>query len=89
MFSFADLIYGLIMVALGVVALKYNYQIVGFTGRQDWIESKLGGGSTFLAYKLFALLLILFGLLTATGLIDPFLNTILGPLKNTFGAFKS
>ena len=88
MFSIAHLIYGLIIVGLGVVGLKYNYQIVGFTGRQDWIESKLGGGSTYLAYKLFALLTVILGLLLATGLIDPVLNTLLGPLKGTFSAFS-
>jgi len=88
MFSFAHLIYGFIMIGLGVVGLKYNYQIVGFTGRQDWIESKLGGGSTYLAYKLFALFLVIFGLLLATGLADPVLTTLFSPLKNTFSAFK-
>jgi hypothetical protein len=84
MFSFADLIYGLIMVGLGIVGLKYNYQIVGFTGSQDWIESKLGAGSTYLGYKLLALLLIIFGLLLATGLADPVFRSILSPLKGVF-----
>ncbi len=85
MFSLAHLIYGIILVGLGVVALKYNYQIVGFTGRQDWIESKLGAGSTYLAYKLVALIVVIFGLLLATGLANPALNSLLGPLKTAFG----
>jgi hypothetical protein len=85
MFTLAHFIYGIIMVGIGIITLKFNYQIVGFTGRQDWIESKLGGGSTYLAYKLFALLLVVFGLLLATGLIDPVLNGLLGPLRTAFG----
>ena len=89
MFSFAHLIYGVIMIGLGVIGLKYNYQLVNMTGRQDWIESKLGGGSTYLAYKLFALLLVVFGLLLATGLADPVLTTLLGPLRGAFSGFKS
>jgi hypothetical protein len=85
MFTFAHLIYGLIMIGLGIVGLKYNYQIVGFTGRQDWIESKLGSGSTYLGYKLFALLLIVIGFLLAVGLMNPVMNAIFGPLKGIFG----
>jgi hypothetical protein len=85
MFSFAHLIYGIILIGLGVVGLKYNYQIVNFTGRQDWIESKLGGGSTFLAYKVFALLVVVAGLLLATGLADPILRSLTSPLQGVFG----
>lgn len=85
MFTIAHFIYGLIAVVIGTLALKYNYQLVGFTGSQDWIESKLGGGSTYLAYKIFALAIVVGGLLVATGLANPVLNNLLTPLKSSFG----
>ena len=87
MFTIAHFFYGLIAIGIGTLFLKYNYQIVGYTGRQDWIESKLGGGSTFLVYKLFALLLVIGGLLAATGLGDPVATVLLSPFKGIFAGF--
>jgi hypothetical protein len=84
MFTLAHFFYGIVIIALGVAGLKYNYQIVNYTGRQDWIEDKLGGGSTFLAYKLFAFLAVIVGILLAFGLINPVLETIFSPLKSAF-----
>lgn len=85
MFDITHILVGLIAAALGVLALKYNYQLVGITGNPDWIESKLGGGSTYFVYKIFALLLVLGGILYATGLIGPVLEVIFSPLKGVFG----
>jgi hypothetical protein len=85
MITLKGIIFGILAIIFGILGLKYNYQIVNFTGRQDWIEDKLGGGTTFVAYKLFAILLVLVGILAATGLINPLLNGILSPLKHTFG----
>jgi hypothetical protein len=78
------LIFGAIAVALGTLMLKYNYQLVGFTGRQDWIENKLGSGTTYFAYKVLALLIIIGGLLYASGLYKPVLETLLSPIANLF-----
>ena len=84
MFSLAHLFYGIIAVAIGTLLLKYNYQLVGFTGRQDWIEDHLGSGTTYLAYKLFAIVIVLGGVAYATGLGDPVMRTLLSPLKSFF-----
>jgi hypothetical protein len=78
------LIIGAIAVATGTIMLKYNYQLVGLTGRQDWIENKLGSGSTYLAYKLLALLVIISGLLYASGFYEPLLRILLSPLADLF-----
>lgn len=80
MFSFAYFLYGLIAVVLGVITLKYNYQLVGITGHPRWIEGRLGGGTTYLVYKLFSILLIIFGLLLALGLADDFFYWLLSPI---------
>ena len=81
MFSFTNLGIGIIVVAIGVVSLKYNFQVVGITGRQDWIERRLGGGSTYFAFKLFSVLAIFAGLIFMTGLSTPFFTWLLSPLR--------
>lgn len=75
-----NFIYGMLITALGVVMLKYNYQLVGITGRQDWIEKYLGSGSTYLAFKLVSVVLVFGGILFGFGLLDNILDPILMPL---------
>ncbi|HSX48168.1 MAG TPA: hypothetical protein VLF41_01535 [Candidatus Nanoarchaeia archaeon] len=74
------IIYGTLIIAIGVITLKYNYQLVNTTGRQDWIENILGGGSTYFAFKLFSIILVLGGLLYMTGLGSGVAQQILSPL---------
>ena len=85
MFTIGNLITGIIMIALGVVSLKFNYQLVGFTGRQQWIESKIGPGMTYFAFKVFSIVLIIIGMLYATGLATPFFTWVFSPLTSVFG----
>ncbi|HSX14316.1 MAG TPA: hypothetical protein VLE72_00170 [Candidatus Saccharimonadales bacterium] len=77
-----QIVYGLLAIAAGTIMLKFNLQLVNLTGRQDWIESKLGGGSTYLAYKILAVLLVFVGILIATGLGTPFFTWLLSPLTH-------
>jgi len=79
-----QIIYGMLAIIAGILMLKFNYQLVGFTGRQQWIERKLGSGSTYLAYKIFAIIIVLVGILVVTGLGSPFENWLLSPLKRVF-----
>ena len=77
--------YGLIAIIIGVLLLKFNFQLVNdWTGRLDWVENKLGSGSTFLFYKLIALLLVLGGILHISGLLDNLINWVLSPLAGLF-----
>lgn len=80
----SHLFLGLIFIALGVLGLKYTFSIMNYTGRQDWIESKLGSGSTYGVYKIFSVLLVLGGLLYATGLAGNVFGPLLSPLKGLF-----
>ena len=82
MFSLSHILWGLIAIAIGILAMKFNYQLVGFTGRQDWIENKLGSGSTYFAFKILAVLLIAFGILYAIGLWEPVGRALFSPLTN-------
>ena len=76
------IIWGTLLIVLGVVTLKYNYQIVNFTGRQDWIERYLGSGTTYFAFKLISIIVVLSGILYLTGFGEPVLRYLLSPLSN-------
>ena len=79
------LFYGLIAIIVGVLLLKFNFQLVNdWTGRLDWVENKLGAGSTYLFYKLLAVLLVLGGILHISGLLDNVANWLLSPLTGLF-----
>ncbi|HSH31578.1 MAG TPA: hypothetical protein VK963_02815 [Candidatus Saccharimonadales bacterium] len=79
-----QIIYGTLAIIIGTITLKYNFQIVNNTSRLEWIESKLGAGSTYLVYKLLSLLLIFGGILYLTGFGDDALEWLLRPIANLF-----
>ncbi len=78
------IIFSLIAIALGVVSLKYNYQLVNNTVRLDFIESKIGPGSTYLVYKILSVALVLGGLLYLTGFSPAVLDWLVAPIANAF-----
>ncbi len=84
MFSFSHLIYGLIAAGLGFAGVKYTFQVVGYTGRQDWIEQYLGQGSTYFVFKIFSLALVIGGILYATGYGNSIMSFFFSPLRNIF-----
>ncbi|HVE80981.1 MAG TPA: hypothetical protein VNA68_02470 [Candidatus Dormibacteraeota bacterium] len=79
-----QILLGSLAIALGIVGLKYNYQLVGFTGHIGWVERYLGGGSTYGFVKLLSVLLILAGIIYMTGLHKPVLDFLLAPLIQMF-----
>jgi hypothetical protein len=80
----AHIFYGFMAVALGVASMKYNYQLVGFTGNVDFFERFLGPGGSYFGFKLLSMILIIGGLLYMTGLGDAVLNIVLSPLSSLF-----
>jgi len=89
MFSLSHILWGIVAIVTGVVAIKFNYQLVGFTGRQDWIESKLGSGSTYFAFKMLAVLMIVFGILYSFGLLEPVARVLFSPLTDAMSPGSS
>lgn len=83
---FQRIIIGLVLIAVGVATLKFNYSIVGITGRQDWIEDKLGAGSTYFVFKLLSILLISGALAYITGFADPLARWLFSPLGRLFNS---
>ena len=84
MITLGGIVTGIILTALGVLGLRFTFQIAGFTGRQDWIESKLGSGTTYGAYKFFSVILVLVGILEAIGMLHGVMAWLLSPLQQLF-----
>jgi hypothetical protein len=88
MFSLGGLLIGSGLIIIGVVTVKYTFQAVNLTGRQMWIEKYAGSGSTYGVYKIFGVILVLVGILTATGFGDNVMNFLLTPLYNLFAPLR-
>lgn len=86
-FSISHLLIGLVMVGLGVLMVKFTYQLTNFTGAQDWLERYTGSGSTYGIYKIVGVLLALAGLMFATGLGNGLMEFFFSPLKGLFKGF--
>jgi len=89
MFTLSNFLLGIFLTVAGVVMVKYNFKLVGLTGRQDWIENVLGDGTTYMAFQVFAVALVLLGIALATGLGNNLGHLILDPIKSFFPALPS
>ena len=81
-------IFGALLVAAGVYAVKYNYQLTNNFGRFEWAEQHLGGGGTFTLFKILSIIVIVIGVMIAFGLWGPFTNWALSPLGNLISGGK-
>ena len=81
---FQHIFYGLLAIGIGIVAMIYNFKLVGLVGRQDWIEDKLGSGTTYLVFQLLAIITIFGGILYLTGFGDKALTWLLSPFIGVF-----
>jgi hypothetical protein len=81
---FDHLLLGLAALMLGVVSLKYNFQVVGFTGHIGFVEKYLGYGSTYAFLKIGSVLLCIGGFMYMFGLFDPLFRVLLSPLAVFF-----
>lgn len=88
MLSPSHLFIGIIFVVLGVILLRYNFKLVGYTGHQAWIEDHLGYGTTYLAYQVLAIVVLISGLLYATGLGNGVLDWLLTPFTNMLSGLR-
>jgi hypothetical protein len=83
---FQHIVLGIVFLGLGVVSLKYNYQLVGLTGNVSWVEKYLGGGGTYAFFKMVSVALCLGGFLYMTGLWGPLFSWVVSPLGQFFHA---
>lgn len=57
----------LVSFALGLIIVRYNKYVVDAAGKSQWAEQKLGPGGTYTAWKIFGIVIIIFGFLWAIG----------------------
>lgn len=76
-----QILLGLLMVGGGILLLKNNYQVTNNL-RISFFEDHLGPGSSYLAWKLLSILLIMLGFTVMFGFFDNLLSFILSPLTN-------
>jgi hypothetical protein len=81
---FQHLLFGLIAVAVGVVSLKYNWQLAGFTGTIQPVERYLGAGTTYIFLKMLSVILCIGGFMYMFGLFNPVFGWLLSPLAHFF-----
>jgi TRAP-type uncharacterized transport system fused permease subunit len=75
------IIAGLAITIISFLLLKHNEWLIRQTGTWYWAEKHLGTeGGTRLMLRLIALLGVIIGLLTVTGLHERFIKWILSPL---------
>lgn len=77
-----NFIVGILIVAAGAVSVLYNYKIVNSFGRNNWFEQHIGSGSTYMVFKFFSILVILFGFTMMISLHDNLISFLLSPLTN-------
>lgn len=88
MFSFNNLLIGLVITALGVLMVKYTFWLRNTTGSQGWLERFTGPGSTYGIYKIVGVLVAFVGLMVATGLGDNLMEFLFSPFRSFFTPFQ-
>ena len=70
--------WGLIWIVIGVLLMKYTYQIVQYFGKVPWAEQYLRGGfgGTYFMYKLIGVLLVVLALFYMFGALDFFVRPL-------------
>ncbi len=73
-----NIIGGLILVGIGFLFVWKTEAFLKTFGRIPWAEAKLGGSRVF--YKLLGIILIFFGIVTMTGMLQALLLGTVGKL---------
>ena len=63
------LLISFIVFLIGLILLVYSYKVVQKIGYNDWAESHLGGGGTYLLVKIIGMIAMIIALLLLIGLI--------------------
>jgi hypothetical protein len=71
-------VYGIIMIAVGILVMRYTYGLVQLFGKVDWAERNLGAGfgGTYALYKIVGVIIVVVAMLYMFGgagfLVKPF-----------------
>lgn len=75
---------GILIIAAGVLSLKFNYQLVNMIGRDNVFERHLGPGTTYPVFKIISLITVFAGTLVVLGIHGTVGEFLLAPLINLF-----
>jgi hypothetical protein len=75
------IIFGMILVGLGALTLKFNMQFSNSLGTPMFVARYFGPGREYSFYKLVSLLLIILGLFFIFGLFGMIANLIFSPFR--------
>ncbi len=78
---FGQILLGLIIIVAGVLTLMKNYQVANSLPLQ-WLEQKLGPGSSYSIWKILSILMVFVGFTVMFGFSDNVLEFLLSPLTN-------
>jgi hypothetical protein len=88
MFTVNGLLIGLSMAAIGILGVKYTFWIHNQTGAIGFIERYAGSGSTYGVLKIFFALLVIVGIIWATGFGGNVMSFLFSPFLSLFGINK-
>lgn len=77
-----NFIFGLLVVGIGVLLLKFNFQVSNMFSHNNVFERYLGSGMTYVVMQIAAVFVIIFGFLMAFSLHDNLLRWITSPLRD-------
>jgi hypothetical protein len=81
-----NIIWGILISAVGVIIVIKTEWLVQNFGRIEWFDKYLGTeGGTRLGYKFIGLIILFFGVLTLTGNFGAFFAWLMGPLIRAGG----
>lgn len=72
---------GLIIIAVGVLLLKNNYQVANNL-RISFAERHMGSGGSYLLWKIIAVLVVIAGIAVFFGIHDNILGWLFSPITN-------
>jgi hypothetical protein len=84
--AFLRILIGLAVTGGGAYLVIRTRGVYDFFGPIDWAEAKLGGGGSYLLYKIIGIVLCFIGIIVTTNLWDWFLQATLGSLLPRTGA---
>lgn len=71
---------GLLIMGVAYLMVRYRAAIYGFFGSFEWLEQKLGQGSTISFIAIMGVVVFFFGLLHMTGSTGAVVQKIFGPI---------
>jgi hypothetical protein len=74
-------VWGPLAIIIGILIMRYNFQIVGIFGTIGWAENHLSSGGTYILYKLIGLGVVIVAMLYMFGSAD----FLVKPLSPVFG----